>query len=328
MLRREHSSPWDPARPRGFTLIELLIVLVVSALLIAGLSGVVGQALRAWSVVDARVELTREGRFALDRIVASVNATTRLLIPRPEDPTTGYSESVRNVLAVALDPTLDRDGDGFADADNDRDGVVDEDLDDDNTNDGRSGIFGIDDDNDGWIDEHNFRDDDEDGFQNEDGINGLDDDGDGAVDEDLDGDTNGDLAPGVSGVDDDGDGFTDEGGYEDDDEDGSTNEDWLDPVVYFLNGTTLMERIPNLDPVNGTDFSEFVLAENVSRFQVERIPPAPNDRAVLLSVTLELSGPEGEVVALSSKVRVGGGLGLETTTPPLPPPLPPPPPPL
>lgn len=327
MLRREDPSPWEPARPRGFTLIELLVVLVVSALLIAGMSGVVGQALRVWSVVDGRVDLTREGRFALDRIVSAVNATTNLLIPRPEDPATGYSESVREVLAVTLDPTLDRDGDGFADADNDRDGSVDEDLDDDNTNDGRSGIFGIDDDNDGLIDEHSFRDDDEDGFQNEDRANGLDDDGDGAVDEDLDGDMNGDLDPGVSGVDDDGDGFTDEGSYEDDDEDGSTNEDWLDPVVYFLNGTTLMERIPNLDPVDGTDFSESVLAENVSRFRVERIPPTPNDRALLLSVTLELSGPEGQVVSFSSMVRVGGGLGIETgTPPPLPPPPPPPPP--
>jgi len=327
MLRREHSSPWDPARPRGFTLIELLIVLVVSALLIAGLSGVVGQALRAWSVVDARVDLTREGRFALDRIVAAVNATTRLIIPRAENPATGYSESVRDVLAVALDPTLDRDGDGFADADNDRDGFVDEDVDDDNTNDDASGIFGIDDDNDGLIDEGNFRDDDEGGAFNEDRANGLDDDGDGAVDEDPDGDTNGDLDPGVSGVDDDGDGFTDEGSYEDDDEDGSANEDWVDPVVYYLNGTTLMERIPNLDPVDGRDFRAFVLARNVSRFRVERIPPTPNDRALLLRVTLELSGPEGEIVSFSSMVRAGGGLGIETgTPPPLPPPLPPPPP--
>ncbi len=327
MLKREQTSLCGPARPTGFTLIEVLVVLLVSGLLIAGLSGVVGQALRAWSVVDARVELTREGRFALGRIVAAVNATTKLILPRPEDPVTGYSESVRDVLAVALDPTLDRDGDGFADADNDRDGVVDEDLDDDNTNDGRSGIFGIDDDNDGLIDEHNFRDDDEDGLNNEDRANGLDDDGDGAVDEDLDGDTNGDLDPGVSGVDDDGDGFTDEGGFEDDDEDGSTNEDWLDPVVYFLNGTALIERIPNLDPVDGTDFRESVLAENVSRFQVERIAPAPNDRALILMVTRELSGSEGEVVSLSSRIRVGGGLGIETgTPPPPPPPLPPPPP--
>ena len=313
-------------RSRGFTLLELLVVLVAGSLLLAGLSGVVGQSLRTWSVVSERQDLTQQARFAMDRMITAANETSRLLVPLPENPVTGQSESVRDVLAVTLGPGVDRDNDGFADADNDRDGIIDEDVSDDNTNDGAPGLIGIDDDNDGLIDEGSFRDDDEDGTSNEDDSNGLDDDGDSNVDEDFDGDMNGDFDPGVSGVDDDGDGFVDEGNREDDDEDGLVNEDWLDPVVFLLNGTTLLERVPSLDPVDGTDFRESVLAEDVSQFRVERLPPGPDDRALLVELILTLSSAGGEVISLSSLVRVGGGLGLETgqAAAPLSPPPPPP----
>ncbi|MEE9279936.1 MAG: prepilin-type N-terminal cleavage/methylation domain-containing protein [Myxococcota bacterium] len=322
--------PWEGETCRGeggFTLLELLVVLVAGAMLLAGLSGALGQALRVWGLVQERQDLAQQARFALDRMVAAANGTTRLLLPLPENAATGYSESVRDVLAVALDPVIDRDRDGFADADNDRDGRLDEDFGRDRTNDGAPGLIGIDDDNDGSTDEVNWRDDDEDGSLDEDPANGLDDDGDGAVDEDPGWDMNGDASPGESGRDDDGDGFVDEGAVADDDEDGVLNEDWLDAVVFYLTGSTLMERVPNLDPVDGTDFSEAVLAENVSRFRVERLVPDPSDRALLIDITLELSAADGEMVSLSSRTRVGGGLGLPTATPPPPlPPLPPPPP--
>lgn len=320
MLESERHRSW------GFTLLELLVVLAAGSLLLAGLSGVVGQSLRTWSVVSERQDLTQQARFAMDRMIAAANGTFRLLLPLPENSATGYSESVRDVLAVTLGPELDRDRDGFADADNDRDGMVDEDVSADNTNDGAAGLIGIDDDNDGSIDEGSLRDDDEDGISNEDAGNGLDDDGDSVVDEDLGRDMNGDSDPGVSGVDDDGDGFVDEGDRQDDDEDGSTDEDWLDPIVFFLNGTTLLERVPNLDPVDGTDFRESVLAEGVTQFRVERLPPGPDDRALLVELTLALRSAGGEVISLTSLVRVGGGLGLETgrASPPISPPPPPP----
>ena len=260
-------------------LLELLAVLAGGAILIVGLSSVVGRALEVWDVTREQTELTRRGRFALDRMVAAANGTTQLILPGADDVATGYSESIRDVLAVLLDPTLDRDRDGFVDADNDKDGLVDEDLGDDATNDGAPGIIGIDDDNDGMVDEASVSDDDEDGLSDEDDANGVDDDGDGRVDED-------------------------QGSLLDDDADALANEDWLDPVVFRLSGTSLLERVPVPNPVDGTDYTESVLAENVSRFRVERLPPGTDDRALLVLIVLELAGPRGSTLSLSSHVRV------------------------
>ncbi len=263
----------------GFTLLELLAVLAGGALLLVGLSGVVGRALQAWDVTREQTELTRRGRFALDRMISATNGTTRLFIPAPDNTATAYDESMRDVLAVLLDPTLDRNRDGFADADNDKDGLVDEDLGVDSTNDGAPGIVGVDDDNDSLVDEASVSDDDEDGLSDEDPANGADDDGDGSVDED-------------------------EGSVADDDGDALVNEDWLEPVVFRLSGTTLLERIPNLNPVDGADSTESVLAENVSQFRVERISPGSDDRALLVHIALELVGPNGSTLSLSSHARV------------------------
>jgi hypothetical protein len=120
-------------------------------------------------------------------------------------------------------------------------------------------------------------------------------------------DANGDGFPGIATVDDDGDGAVDEGHLQDDDEDGTSNEDSIDPVVYFLRGTTLVERLPNLDPADGLDFSERPIAENVSDFRIERLAPGANDRAVLVELTLEFATASGETVDVTTRVRVGGG---------------------
>ena len=289
----------------GLTLVETLLALAIAGLMIAALGSIVGPTLNAWEAADRDNQLTRDARFAVDRMTAAVRGTSRLVLPRADDPGTAYSESVRDVLAVALDPTWDRDGDGFMDADNDQDGRIDEDWDNDNNDDGAAGILGIDDDGDGATDEGSAWDNDEDGNEKEDPINGLDDDGDGAIDEDVPRDMNDDEKPGVAGVDDDGDTFTDEGTKFDDDEDGSAEEDWLDTVVYFLNGTTLMERLPDVGAANGTAFSESPIAENVNLFEVERLVPAPGDRALLVKIKLELATPEGDSILLESRARVG-----------------------
>ena len=47
--------------------------------------------------------------------------------------------------------------------------------------------------------------------------------------------------------------------------------------------------------------------DNVTRFRVERPTPAGSGEQ-LVDLTLELTGPGGEVVALNARVRVGGGL--------------------
>lgn len=316
----------DKKSVAGFTLTEVLVTLIIVALILVGIGGVLEQALRAESATRERNDLTRQARFALERMVAAVSATHRLLLPLAENPVTAWSESVRDpgVLAVTLDPNLDRDGDGWADGNNDKDYLdlnqnatrdpgeperIDEDTDNDATNDAQPGIAGIDDDGDGLVDEGNSVDDDEDGdLGNEDWLNGTDDDGDGAVDEDFDKDMNFDGGPGVIGVDDDRDGLIDEGMPSmlgDDDEDGQKSEDWLDVVAYFLSGTTLMERLPNLNSGDGNDFTERAIAENVTSFRVQRIPQG-SGRAVLVDITLGLTG-ETAKVQLQTRVRVGVG---------------------
>jgi prepilin-type N-terminal cleavage/methylation domain-containing protein len=293
---------------RGFTLVELLLVLAIAGLLMTAVGGFINSALRTQAAVSERNDINRQARFAMDRMLTAVRGTRRLLLPLAENPGTAWSESLRDpgVLAVTLDPTLDRDADGFADADNDKDGAVDEDPGGDLTNDNEAGIRGVDDDGDGVVTTGvgNAMDDDEDGSAQEDPWDGVDNDGDGAVDEDPHGDTNNDNASGVAGVDEDGDGSVDEDHFQDEDEDGTMNEDWLDPVVYFLNGTDLVERLPNLNSLDGTDYTETTVAENVTSFVVERVPRA---RAVLVDISLEVTGPSGESVSLHTMVSVGGG---------------------
>jgi prepilin-type N-terminal cleavage/methylation domain-containing protein len=298
---------------RGFTLLELVLALAIAALLFGALAGLTGESLRALALVREHETLNEDARFAMERMVTAVRGTSRLLLPLAENPATPHSEAVRDVLAVALPPSVDRDQDGVADADNDGDGLVDEDPGVDLTDDDANGIVGIDDDGDGAVDEGgtgpmgNFADDDEDGSFNEDAWDGADDDDDGSVGEDPEGDWNGDDEAGVAGVDDDADGSTDEGARTDDDEDGDANEDPFDPVVFFLSGTTLVERLPNLDPADGLDFSERPIAENVGDFRVERLAPGVNDRAVLVDITLQLATASGETVDVTTRVRVGGG---------------------
>ena len=317
----------NPRFAGGFTLVEVMISLLMGVLILAAVARLVTQGLQTEAVVQEHNELAADARFAMQRMVAAVRGTERLLLPLADNPNTNWREHVREqtvpasapegasvlataVLAVTLDPTVDNDGDGFADNDNDKDGISDEDTSDDQTNDFAAGIINIDDDGDGNVDESEAampsNDNDEDGIESEDSMDGIDNNADGAIDEDLKKDMNWDGAPGVLGVDDDGDGFTDEGNMQDDDEDGTTNEDWFDNVVFFLGGTTLLERRPILNPVDGTEFDEHPIAENVTRFRVERIPQGYG-RAVLVDLTLEATGPSGKTITLNTRVRVGGG---------------------
>jgi hypothetical protein len=290
---------------RGLSLIEVLGSLAIGALLFAALGAVALQSGRALDAVNVSAQLQQEAQFAVDRMVDAVRASPRLLIPTPDRPSTPFNEAQRNVLAVTLDPTLDRNGDGFADADNDHDGRIDEDPPEDITNDGAAGIIGVDDDGDGSIDEGGNRDDDEDGASNEDSVDGVDNDGDGLVDEDAKGDANDDGRAGVAGVDDDSDATVDEGNNQDDDEDGATNEDWLDPRVFRLNGTTLDERLPDPGAANGAVFTERPIATGVSNFTVTYSPPAAVGLPGLLEIALTLTRPGGATASVDARVRVG-----------------------
>jgi prepilin-type N-terminal cleavage/methylation domain-containing protein len=327
-LRYAHPSRGQ----HGFTLIELLIALALAAILFAGLNGVVGQALDIHDTVRDKNDLTRQARFAMQRMEQAVGNTRLLLLPLNDKPDSNWLENIREetvppttptddstkytaVLAVTLPLYSDLDGDGFPDADDDRDGRVDEDLPSDIQHDFGAGIYLIDDDGDGSVDEGSSNvSDDESITENDDPVNGVDDDGDNNIDEDPARDNNGDGCPGVCGVDDDGDGQVDEASADDDDEEGRVDDDWFNPVVFYLNNGTLMERTPvpwdesGDSSINGRDFIVAPIAENVTRFRVERLP-LNGDRHVLVDLTLELTSPvSGETVSLHTRVRVGGAL--------------------
>lgn len=293
---------------KGFTLVEIIMTIALVSILTLGLNGLVGGVYEQWQYGSSRQELMSQGNFAMARIIEAVNATRRMLIPLGENPATAYSEAERDILAVTLDPGLDRDVDGFFDGDNDKDGLIDEDIPADNTFDGAPGIIGIDDDNDGFVDEKagtgpclggggvTLADNDEDCRASDDHIDGLDNDGDGSIDEDITKEN--DKAGGNANNDVDNDG------------DGLKNEDWFDPVVFFVSaaGTQLIERMPVINPIDGTAYSEYPIAEaDHVAFKVQRLPAAPGDRAELLQITLLLSSTYGGEVIFESLVRIGGG---------------------
>jgi prepilin-type N-terminal cleavage/methylation domain-containing protein len=321
---------------RGFTLIELMIAVTLAGLVLAAMSGIVNTVLGTDNVVAERNRLQQDARFAMDRIVSAAGHTRKLLLPLPDNPNTNWPENIREqtipasspvgdstfasaVLAVTLPEYVDLNADGLADADDDGDGRIDEDLPNDVHHDFLPGIMLIDDDGDGSIDENPsaFWDDDEDGTYNEDPFGDIDNDGDGAFSEDPPSDNNGDGCPGLCGVDDDQDGTIDGGSNDNDDEEGTGFEDAYDPVVFYLDGDSLIERMPvpwNADgisspdgPVDGRDFVESVIAEHVTHFRVER-PLVSASGEQLVELLLELTGPTGEVVSVTSRVRIGGVL--------------------
>lgn len=315
----------------GFTYVEMLVTLAIGVLLVTGLNGVMGQALQSQDTVAERNRLTREARYALQRMTQAVSGTRLLLLSQQDKPATNWPENLREqtlppsppigdsslasaVLAVTLPATIDLDGNGIADADNDGDGLLDEDLPADIHNDAAAGIFGIDDGGNGTVDEGPAEDDDEAmSDADEDPIDGIENDDDGNLDEDPAADNNGDGCPGLCGVDDDGDGNVDSGNAANDDEQGGDDEDWYDPLVFYLDNGVLKQRSPvpwdenGVDGITGRDFVISDIAVDVTRFSVERIPIG-SDRAQLVRLQLELTSPlTGETVSLQTRVRVGSG---------------------
>lgn len=267
-------------RRRGLTLLELLVAITIIGLITTAAAALLSTSLQAHLYASNKSTLYRDGLIAMERMTSGVKKSTFLLIPNNHAPS-------RDILAFS--GTVNDDNDFyFGDSLFPR---IDEDLDRDMNRDGDPGISGIDDDGDGSPDETgNAWDDDEDGLTNEDPLDGVDNDGDGNIDEDVGWDANGDAKNGIAGMDDDGDGSVDEGANDrDDDEDGLTQEDSLNPIVYFLDsGTnTLKETSPT-----GTTAD---LAKNVTAFTVTYEPPDAT-RDPRISISLTLTGDDGESV--------------------------------
>ncbi|MEM7219658.1 MAG: prepilin-type N-terminal cleavage/methylation domain-containing protein [Pseudomonadota bacterium] len=295
------------ARARGVTLLEVMLVIALAGLILLPLGRLLGAGLNSGEATLGQQDLAASARYAMQRMETQVRGSPKLLLPLADNPATAQDEATRDpgVLSVVMDPTLDRNLDGVADADNDGDGLVDEDLPNEANEDNRAGIAGIDDDNDGLIDEVGKDDDDEDDLVNRDLPFWGDEDGDGSVDEDPKEDLNDDGEPGWAGFDDDGDGTVDEGLPRDDDEDGLRDEDWWDSITYFLNDTSeLIERMPNVGGADGRDYAERVIATGVASFRVARRARG-TDRNDLVTIALTLSDGDTQV-GFERTLRVGG----------------------
>ncbi len=313
---------------KGFTLVELLLSVALGAMLLLGFQRLINTSLSVDDDFAQRLDATNNIRFAMARMTQAVAGSQRLVLPLADNPATNWPEHVREqsvpptapigdsslataVLAVTLPPSWDANQDGIPDVDNDGDGRIDEDWGYDNNNDGDDGIWGIDDDGDGSVDEPAFgTNDDESGGFDDDPLDGFDKDRDGSVDEDTGEDMNFDFQPGIAGVDDDGDGDIDEGNRNDDDEDGQSNEDWQDSLVFYLQGSSLIERraVPwdtdSDSDVDGRDFVESVIMENVAHLRFERLLTTANQ---IPHVSIELSVLDnfGQISQLATTVRVG-----------------------
>lgn len=268
--------------PFGFSLIELTASLVIASLLLGGTYRLVVQSADISADSERVNETVLDIRFALDRMVRTAQESSRVLLP--------LDSAIRSVFAVTLPVSVDRDGNGIADADNDGDGLVDDDPGSDVSNDGKNGIILIDDDGDGSIDEGaGALDDDEDGGSNEDGLDNTDNEGEGRIDEDY-----GSTIP------------------VNDDADTSTDEDWFDPVVYQLNGTDLVERMSvpwDVDGnavLDGKDYVTNTVLEGVTLFEARREIVGVGQ--TLLHLKISAKDGTNNIHTLETSVRIGGAL--------------------
>lgn len=291
-------------KQHGLSLVELLISITLSSVILLGVMAVTDISLSAGRYSAQRLTLDAELDQAITRIRDSVARTNTLRLPAADNPATLVNESLRDVLAVTLDPQLDRDLDGWADANNDHDYEdldgdttrddgepqrIDEDTGEDMNADGAAGIAGIDDDADGSVDEGNIEDDDEDGQKDED-YSGKDNDNDLQTGEDV----------GKAAI---------EGGNDDDDGDGSEDEDWQDIVVFYLDGNgNLRQHLPGLSSGSGINASsDPILLSNVTQFSVKR-EYTRGGRRPWISLNLTVSQNDGTPVSRTLQVVAGSDL--------------------
>jgi len=274
---------------KGLTLVELLLATAILGIIAAAATPLVSICFESHKNGSARFELYHEGLIAMERMTAGVRKTTVVVVPNSQKPS-------RDILAFSRLVNSDNDfyfGDPLFPR-------IDEDV-HDSFSSGGYGIKGVDEDGDGMFDEGDIKDDDEDGFVEEDWLDGLDNDGDGNIDEEMIKDMNLDGESGILGMDDDGDGQVDEGtgeAHADDDEDGLKDEEGVLFAVYVYNASTKTLSEIHSDPNTGIldPAPKVVLSDHVTSFQVNYEAP----EKILISLTL--TGDDGESITFTEYV--------------------------
>jgi len=277
------------ADEKGLTLIELLLAITITGIIASAGTALLWTCLEVQGQGEDRSQVYQEGLMAMERMTAGISKTTIVLVPNGHSPT-------RNILAFSR--LVNSDGDFyFGDPLFPR---VDEDP-HDYFSFGSYGIKGVDEDGDGTLDEGSFKDEDEDGFYNEEPLDGLDNDGDGAVDEEVQPDYDINGVPGISHMDDDGDGLVDEAPHkpEDDDEDGLVNEEEILFTVYSYDSSAKTLTEIQSHSTNGiyAPAPRVVLSDHVTSF--EAFFEAPER----IRITMTLVGEDGESVTFCEYVH-------------------------
>ena len=276
---------------KGFTLVELLLAITIMGIIAGTAMPLLSTMLNAHDRLSARASLYQEGMLIMERITSGLRKTTVVAVPN------GHSYT-RDILAFSRLVNSDNDfyfGDPLFPR-------IDEDPDDYYSY--RSyGIKGVDEDDDGMVDEGNWNDDDEDGLIDEDLLDGLDNDGDGTIDEEVNVDYMGNGVSGILGIDDDGDGTVDEAqgkSAADDDEDGTKDEEEILFVVYTYNSSNNSLTEIHSDPDDGINSPapQIVLSTLVTNFNAIHQSPTR------IRIELELTGKDEKAVTFAEDVYV------------------------
>lgn len=275
-------------KEKGFTLVEMLLAVTIMGIIAGATMPLLSAILNAHASVSARSSLYQEGMLIMERITSGLRKTTVVAVPN------GHS-TTRDILAFSRLVNSDNDfyfGDPLLPR-----------IDEDPGNYysvGSYGIKGVDEDDDGQVDEGDVRDEDEDGLIDEDLLDGLDNDGDGTIDEEVNTDYLGNGVSGIFGIDDNGDGTVDGELFEDDDEDGTIDEEEILFVVYVYNSSTNTLTEIHTDASTGINSPapQVVLSTRVTQFEAIHQSPAR------IRIKLELTGEDGKDLKLDEKVYV------------------------
>ncbi|MDH3764086.1 MAG: type II secretion system GspH family protein, partial [Gammaproteobacteria bacterium] len=81
------------SRQRGFTYIEMMLSVAITGLIMLGMMGLLNTATEAGGSVRGSNDLTRQARFAMQRMARFAGHSRRLLLPLRDKPLTNWPEN-------------------------------------------------------------------------------------------------------------------------------------------------------------------------------------------------------------------------------------------